>query len=126
MMMWICLEILTGKPTSSVGACNGIVVGLVAITPGAGYVTTGSALVIGACSTIVCFFVGQFMKSLKSIDDTLDVFAVHGVGGTCGVLFTGIFCSLNVNEAGIFNNKVTHKIKYFEVLFASKHFLFRS
>jgi Amt family ammonium transporter len=54
-------------------------VGLVAITPAAGYVTTGASLVIGAFSTIICFFVGQYMKSLATIDDTLDVFAVHGI-----------------------------------------------
>lgn len=130
MMMWVCLDIFAGKSTSSVGACNGIVVGLVAITPGCGYVTTGASMVIGAVATIICYYVGYFMKEHSGIDDTIDVFAVHGIGnknntqlkklaakytktlhwyyhlaahtqgGTCGVIFTGIFCSRNVNPAG--------------------------
>ena len=57
---------------------TGIVVGLVAITPGCGYVKTWASLVIGAISTVICYTVGFFMKELTHIDDTLDVFAVHG------------------------------------------------
>jgi ammonium transporter, Amt family len=78
--MWVCLDIFMGKNPSSVGACNGIVVGLVAITPGCGYVTTGASLVIGAVTTIVCYFAGNYMKTYSGIDDTIDVFAVHGLG----------------------------------------------
>jgi ammonia channel protein AmtB len=83
-----------------VGACNGIVVGLVAITPGCGYVTVGSSLVIGLMACLVCYAVGWVIKERSSVDDSLDVFAVHGVGGLVGFLSTGIFASLQVNPGG--------------------------
>lgn len=100
MLTWIFLDFLLGKPASAVGACNGIVVGLVAITPGCGYVTVGSSLVIGLLACLVCYAVGWLMKERSSVDDSLDVFAVHGVGGLVGFLCTGIFASLQVNPGG--------------------------
>jgi ammonia channel protein AmtB len=60
----------------------------------------GGALVIGSVATAICYSTGVAMKTISGIDDTLDVFAVHGVGGTIGVLLTGVFCSLKVNDAG--------------------------
>lgn len=62
MLTWILLDFLLSKPTSAVGACNGIVVGLVAITPGCGFVTVGSSMVIGTLACLICYFVGYFMK----------------------------------------------------------------
>lgn len=100
MITWILIDIYRGRMTSSVGACNGAIVGMVAITPGCGYVTAGGALCIGCIACIVCYSVGFAMKTLSGVDDTLDVFAVHGVGGTCGVILTAIFCSKNVNPSG--------------------------
>lgn len=100
MLTWIFLDFLLGKPSGAVGACNGIVVGLVAITPACGYVTVGSAMVIGAIATLVCYTVGHFMKERSHVDDSLDVFAVHGIGGLVGFLCTGIFCSKHINPAG--------------------------
>jgi Amt family ammonium transporter len=73
------------------------VVGLVAITPGAGYVTVGSAMVIGSLACLVCYIVGIIFKERSGIDDSLDVFTIHGVSGTVGFLCTGIFCSKHVN-----------------------------
>jgi Amt family ammonium transporter len=89
-LAWIFFDMLKGRKPSAVGACIGAVVGLVAITPAAGYVSVGASIFIGAFSSIV----SSFMVSLKSktaIDDTLDVFPCHGIGGLMGMLLTGVF-----------------------------------
>jgi Amt family ammonium transporter len=89
-LAWIFFDMLKGRKPSAVGACIGAVVGLVAITPAAGFVSVGASIFIGAFSAIV----SSFMVSLKSrtaIDDTLDVFPCHGVGGVMGMLLTGVF-----------------------------------
>ena len=99
MLAWIMMDMYRLQPKSVIGACNGIICGLVAITPGCGYVTVGASMVIGAVSTIICYVISHMMKE-SSVDDTLDVFSVHGIAGTCGVFFTGFFCSLNVNPLG--------------------------
>jgi Amt family ammonium transporter len=99
MVSWMFLDILAGRFASAVGACNGVVVGLVAITPAAGYVTVGSAMVIGILACCVCYGVGALMKLRSDIDDSLDVFTLHGIAGTVGFLCTGIFCSKHVNPA---------------------------
>lgn len=100
MLTWIFLDFMLGKATSAVGACNGIVVGLVAITPGCGFVTVGSSMVIGALACMICYGAGILMKERSGVDDSLDVLTVHGLGGLVGFLCTGIFCSLDVNPAG--------------------------
>jgi ammonium transporter, Amt family len=87
-----------GKPTI-LGAASGAVAGLVAVTPGAGYVAPLSALVIGAVAGCVCYY-AVVMKSRFGYDDSLDVVGVHGVGGTWGALATGLFASSAVNSAG--------------------------
>ena len=90
-LIWMLLEWKhTGKPTS-VGMASGIVAGLVAITPAAGYVQPVSAIVIGALASIVCYVAVQAKQKFK-YDDALDAFGVHGVGGTLGALITGVFC----------------------------------
>jgi Amt family ammonium transporter len=78
---------------------NGCLAGLVAITPGAGFVTPLSALIIGGIAGIVCFY-AVVMKNRFGYDDSLDVVGVHGVGGTWGALATGVFASKAVNAAG--------------------------
>jgi len=80
----------TGKPTS-VGMASGIVAGLVAITPAAGHVTPLGAIAIGAVSSLACYGVVR-LKHRTGVDDSLDAFSVHGVGGMWGALATGIFC----------------------------------
>jgi Amt family ammonium transporter len=100
MMTWILIDIFMGRPSSAVGACNGIVVGLVAITPSCGFVTAGGAMCIGFLACSISYMLGTFMKELKSIDDSLDVVTIHGVGGLIGFLSNGIFASLRVNPAG--------------------------
>lgn len=100
MVTWLLLDMYRGRKTSAVGACNGIVVGLVAIIPGAGYVTAGAAMCIGIIATLICLCAGVGMKTLSSIDDSLDVFTVHGLSGTIGVILTGVFASSQVNPYG--------------------------
>jgi Amt family ammonium transporter len=87
-----------GKPTM-LGAASGAVAGLVAVTPGAGFVSPMPALVIGAVAGILCYY-AVVMKSRFGYDDSLDVVGVHGVGGTWGALATGLFASAAVNSAG--------------------------
>jgi ammonium transporter, Amt family len=98
-LMWSATDSFKdGKPTL-VGACIGLVAGLVAITPASGYVSVPAAMVIGSVTGVVCNLVARFIKG-KGIDDTLDVFACHGVGGTIGAIATGLFASTVINPAG--------------------------
>ena len=96
---WMILEtLLKGKPTA-VGAITGGVAGLVAITPACGFVTPLAAVVIGLGAASVCYWtVNQRIK--WKLDDTLDAFSVHGVGGIFGALATGVFATTSVNPAG--------------------------
>lgn len=99
MLTWLVLEkFLRGKPTS-VGAATGLVVGLVGATPGAGFVTPMSAMLIGAISSACCFYAIIFKVQL-GIDDSLDTFPVHGVGGAVGTILAGVFATTAVNSAG--------------------------
>ncbi len=98
-LTWIILEwLLRGKPTA-VGIATGLVAGLVGITPAAGFVTPLSALFIGSITSVVCFFAVS-LKAKLQVDDSLDTFPVHGVGGTFGAILTGIFATKLVNSAG--------------------------
>lgn len=88
-----------GKP-SALGAVTGMVAGLGTITPASGFVGPGGALVIGLCAGFVCFWATQYIKRVLKIDDSLDVFPVHGVGGILGTFMVGIFAS---TELGVFS-----------------------
>ena len=92
-------DVLRGKKPSVVGFCIGAVVGLVAITPGAGFVAIPQSIFIGVFAAVVSNLVVHF-KTKTSIDDTLDVFPCHGVGGMVGMLLTGVFATTAVNSAG--------------------------
>ncbi|TSD64878.1 ammonium transporter [Inquilinus sp. KBS0705] len=98
-MSWIFFDILRGKKPSAMGACIGAVVGLVAVTPAAGYITVSSSLIVGIVAAVVSNLV-VIWRSKTNIDDTLDVFPCHGVGGMVGMLLTGIFATKSVNSAG--------------------------
>jgi Amt family ammonium transporter len=88
-LSWTVAEWITkGKP-SVLGAISGAVAGLVAITPAAGFVLPGSALLIGLLSGAVCFWAATALKHMLGYDDSLDAFGVHGVGGIVGALLTG-------------------------------------
>jgi Amt family ammonium transporter len=98
-LMWLFAEWNhSGKPTM-LGAASGAVAGLVAITPGAGFVSPMPAVIIGAIAGILCFY-AVVIKSRLGYDDSLDVVGVHGVGGTWGALATGLFASKAVNADG--------------------------
>jgi Amt family ammonium transporter len=98
-LSWMFAEWITkGKP-SALGAASGAVAGLVAITPASGYVGPMSGLVIGFIAGAVCFFACTSLKAKFGYDDSLDVFGVHGVGGTTGAILTGVFASSTVNSA---------------------------
>lgn len=89
---WLVVErLVTGKPTL-VGASTGLVAGLVAITPGAGFVEPWAALIIGAAVPPVCFFAISNLKARFGYDDALDAFDCHGIGGIVGGVLTGLFC----------------------------------
>ncbi|AYG00650.1 ammonium transporter [Lactococcus allomyrinae] len=93
MLSWMLLEkLIIGKP-SVVGACSGAVVGLVAITPGAGYVSLWSSLIIGFLVSPICFFMISVVKKKFGYDDALDAFGCHGIGGMFGGIMTGIFAT---------------------------------
>lgn len=100
LISWTCTEwIHSGKPTG-LGALSGAVAGLVAITPACGFVSIMSAIAIGAIGGIVCFLGIVVLKAKLGYDDSLDVFGVHGLGGTWGAVATGLFASKEINEAG--------------------------
>ncbi len=88
---WIMMDVLQGKKPSALGACIGAVVGLVAITPAAGYVHYGPSLFIGFAAAIVSNFAVVLLNRSKVVDDTLDVFPCHGIGGITGMLLTAVF-----------------------------------
>jgi ammonium transporter, Amt family len=98
-LVWSLVEIFrTGKATA-VGAATGAVVGLVAITPAAGFVSPMSSLAIGAIAAIVSYTAIQ-IKNRLTLDDSLDVFSCHGIGGITGAILTGVFAQKAVNAAG--------------------------
>ncbi len=89
-MSWVLFDAMMGRKISALGACIGAVVGLVAITPAAGYVSIGASLFIGTFASVVSN-VAVSLKSRSNIDDTLDVFPCHGLGGLFGMIMTGVF-----------------------------------
>ena len=96
LLVWTILDLVrTGKPTA-VGAATAIVVGLVAITPAAGFVGPMSALALGGIAAVPSYF-GLLWRAKTSLDDSLDVVAAHGVGGTVGALLTGVFAQKSLN-----------------------------
>ncbi len=89
---WLLCDVMRGKKPSALGACIGAVVGLVAITPAAGYVGIGASIAIGALGAVVSN-VAVHLKSMTNVDDTLDVFPCHGVGGLVGMMLTAVFAT---------------------------------
>lgn len=99
-LSWMFFDVMRGKKPSVLGFCIGAVVGLVAITPGAGFVAVPQSIFIGFIAAIISNL-AVYYKSKSSLDDTLDVFPCHGVGGMVGMLLTGIFATKSVNSAGV-------------------------
>jgi len=102
-LTWIFFDMFRGKKPSAMGTCIGAVVGLVAITPAAGFVSVPHSLAIGIISAVVSNLVVEW-RTRTSIDDTLDVFPCHGVGGMVGMLLTGVFANQNVNPGNTTGN----------------------
>lgn len=98
-LSWMFFDVLRGKKPSVLGFCIGAVVGLVAITPAAGFVAIPQSIFIGVVAAIISNM-AVYYKSKSTLDDTLDVFPCHGIGGMVGMLMTGIFATKTVNGAG--------------------------
>jgi Amt family ammonium transporter len=100
---WFVFEIIRGKKPTAMGTCIGAVVGLVAITPAAGFISIPHSITVGIVSSIASSLMVE-LRSRTSIDDTLDVFPCHGIGGIMGMLLTGVFASQSVNAANTTGN----------------------
>jgi Amt family ammonium transporter len=98
-LSWMFFDVLKGKKPSVLGFCIGAVVGLVAITPGAGFIAIPQSIFVGVIAAIVSNLAVSW-KSRTSLDDTLDVFPCHGVGGIVGMILTGLLATNTVNSAG--------------------------
>jgi Amt family ammonium transporter len=99
-VVWTFLDVLrSGKPTA-VGCATAIVVGLVAITPAAGFISPMNALILGAIAAVPSY-IGLIIRAKTSLDDSLDVVAAHGLGGTVGAILTGVFAEKSLN--GLFD-----------------------
>lgn len=96
-LSWMLGEWLIRRQPSLLGLCSGLVAGLVAITPAAGFVTPRSALLIGAVAGLVCYWGATGLKRMLNADDSLDVFGVHGIGGIVGSLMTGLLASKTIS-----------------------------
>jgi ammonium transporter, Amt family len=99
-LSWMFFDVLRGKKPSVVGFCVGAVVGLVAITPAAGYVAVPQSMFIGVIAAVISNLAVHFKSTKTVLDDTLDVFPCHGMGGIVGMLMTGIFATKAVNIGG--------------------------
>ncbi len=112
-VVWTLVEwIVKGKP-SLLGICSGIVAGLVAITPAAGYVGVGGAMAICAVAAVICFFAVTVIKAKLKYDDALDAFGVHCVGGIIGAIGTGIFVNPALGGTGVYDY-VANKVADFD------------
>lgn len=98
-LSWMFFDVLRGKKPSVLGFCIGAVVGLVAVTPAAGFVAIPQSITIGVIAAIISN-IAVYYKQKSTLDDTLDVFPCHGVGGIAGMLLTGLFATKTVNAAG--------------------------
>jgi Amt family ammonium transporter len=109
---WIVFDAMRGRLPSAMGSCIGAVVGLVAITPAAGFVSIPHALAIGIISSVISNMMVEW-RTRTSVDDTLDVFPCHGVGGIVGMLLTGVFADRNINSVVTDNGLLFGETKLF-------------
>ena len=98
-LSWMAAEWMVRSRPSLLGLCSGMVAGLVAITPAAGFVSPRSAVLIGLIAGVACYWGATGLKRMLNADDSLDVFGVHGVGGVVGSLLTGVFASKTISGA---------------------------
>ena len=100
MFGWMMIDLITKKEITALGAGTGAVAGLVGITPACGFVTPGGAILIGLITTGVCYVMAT-IRAKGPVDDSLDAFAVHGVGGFVGAVLTGLFANEALKTAGV-------------------------
>lgn len=112
-LSWMFFDVLKGKKPSVLGFCIGAVVGLVAITPGSGFVGVAHSAFIGFVAALVSNLVSVWRITRTTLDDTLDVFPCHGVGGMVGMLMTGVFASNAVNSAVAVDATSNHQGLFF-------------
>ena len=113
LVSWMLIDVIKdGKPTL-VGASTGLVVGLVAITPGAGFVPIWSSYIIGALVSPICYFTMNFIKHKLKIDDALDAFGCHGIGGVWGGIATGLFTKTSINSVARWDGLVFGNVHLF-------------
>ncbi|MFY1826307.1 ammonium transporter [Myxococcus fulvus] len=111
MLGWIAFDWLRGRKPSALGACVGAVVGLVAVTPAAGFITVGQSIMVGLVSSFVSNWAVHF-KNRTSLDDTLDVFPCHGLGGVVGMVLTGVLAK----DVGLVHGETTTFLKHLAAL----------
>jgi Amt family ammonium transporter len=119
MLSWMFCDVVVNKKPTFVGACTGMVAGLVGITPGAGFVPIWAALIIGLTTSPICFFMISWVKEKFGYDDALDAFGCHGVGGIWGGICTGLFCKVSINDIGQGNGLFFDDTKLFLMQLAS-------
>ena len=119
MLSWMFCDVVVNKKPTFVGACTGMVAGLVGITPGAGFVPIWAALIIGLTTSPICFFMISWVQEKFGYDDALDAFGCHGVGGIWGGICTGLFCKVSINDIGQGNGLFFGDTKLFLMQLAS-------
>jgi len=127
MLAWLFFDGLRGRKPSALGACIGAVVGLVAITPAAGYVSVGSSISIGVIASVISNLLVHW-KSKSSVDDTLDVFPCHGVGGLVGMVLTAVFAKnvgLMSGEVSTFGFQMLALVLASSFAFIGSYFIFK-
>lgn len=113
MLVWMLIEVIYNKKPTLIGTVTGIVAGLVAITPGAGFVPIWASLIIGAVVSPICYIMISFMKKRFGYDDALDAFGCHGIGGIWGGIATGLFADSSINSVARWNGLVFGDTKLF-------------
>ena len=110
---WMLIEVFSEGKTTLVGASTGLVIGLVAITPGAGFVPMWAAVICGLLVSPICYFSVKLIKGKLKIDDALDAFGCHGIGGIWGGIATGLFGMTSINGVAKWNGLVFGETRLF-------------
>ncbi len=110
--VWVLIELIKNGKASALGIATGAVAGLVAITPGSGSAGPLGAILIGAASSLICFYTATVMKGKLGYDDSLDVFGVHGIGGIVGALLAGVCASKALGGSGMEHGSIGTQVWY--------------
>lgn len=113
LVSWMLIEVFSEGKTTLVGASTGLVIGLVAITPGAGFVPMWAAVICGLLVSPICYFSVKLIKGKLKIDDALDAFGCHGIGGIWGGIATGLFGMTSINGVAKWNGLVFGETRLF-------------